>query len=600
MNRQKLISYEEQYNEQRKTRLRPLARLMGMTLRYWGKLIMASIALIIAAVLVLSIGEVIKQLVDGSLLSGTHTIVDIFIITFVFMAIIGISSSLRLYFVGWIGERVVANLRKRVYDHIIQQSPSFFELNHSGAILSRLTTDSGIIQTLIGTTSSVAIRHSLIFLAAISFMFYIDGYLALVTTVVAPTTILILYAVGRKVRQLSRKSQDRIADMSAYAEESLRGIKILQAYSHQDINKKQFDSHVETTFKTAVSRLKMRALMIALVMIGVFILVSTLLYVGMQEVKNDNITLGELSQFLFSALLAGGSIAALTESFGEILRATGAAERMFEILDSRIDITSPQNPIPIPQNSPAKAPLIAIKNVSFQYPLGKEQKAIDAISLNIIEGEKIAIVGPSGAGKSTLFQLLLRFYDPQQGQIMLWQHDIRNYDVDDVRKQFAFVSQDPIIFAASARDNITYAKPEATEQELVTATKNAALFDTIQEFPQQFDSYLGQGGILLSGGERQRIALARAFLKKPKILLLDEATSALDATSEKHIQKAVDKIAHQCTTLIIAHRLSTVIHAPRLIVLAKGRIIAEGKHQTLLDTCPLYARLTETQLQQNV
>ena len=576
-------------------RLRPLARLLSLTFQYWGKLAAASLALIIASGLVLATGPLIKEFVDGDLTKST-SFTTVMVVLFLFMTAIGVSSSLRLYFVGWIGERVVANLRKSVYDHIIKQSPSFFEMNHSGAILSRLTTDSGIIQTLVGTTSSVAIRHTLILTGSIMVMLYSNPYLAGITLLTAPTTVLLLYALGRRVRTLSRKSQDRIADISAYAEESVRGIRTLQAYRHQTIDKQQFDSHVETAFQTATSRLKMRAFMVALVMVGVFILVSSLIYIGTLEVKDGNLTLGELSQFLVMALLAGGSTAALAESFGEILRATGAAERTFEILDSTIDITSPENPRPL--KHPIQAAL-QCQNLSFSYPHGKGRKALDDITLSIANGEKIAIVGPSGAGKSTLFQLLMRFYDPQQGSITLGGHDIRSYNVDDLRSAYAFVSQDPIIFAASARENIAYARPNASEEDIAQAADEAAILDVIRSLPDQFDSYLGQGGILLSGGERQRIALARAFLSKPAILLLDEATSAVDSAREQKIQQAVDKLSSQCTTIIIAHRLATVISAQRIIVLDQGKIIAQGRHHELLKTCDLYARLAEIQLQKS-
>ncbi|MBC6444776.1 MAG: ATP-binding cassette domain-containing protein [Alphaproteobacteria bacterium GM202ARS2] len=575
--------------------LRPLARLLTMTFRYWGRLIAASLALIVASGLVLATGPLIKEFVDGDL-AKTTSFITVLVVIFLFMAAIGVSSSLRLYFVGWIGERVVANLRKSVYDHIIKQSPSFFELNHSGAILSRLTTDSGIIQTLVGTTSSVAIRHTLILVGSIFIMFYSNVYLASVALITAPTTVLLLYALGRRVRTLSRKSQDRIADMSAYAEESVRGIRTLQAYSHQSIDKQRFDSHVEVAFQTATSRLKMRAFMVALVMVGVFMLVSSLLYMGTLEVKHGNLTLGELVQFLVMALLAGGSTAALAESFGEILRATGAAERMFEILDSTIDITSPDNPRPL--THPIQAD-IQCQNLSFIYPHGKGKKALDDITLSIDNGEKLAIVGPSGAGKSTLFQLLMRFYDPQQGTITLNGNDIRSYNVNELRAAYAFVSQDPIIFAASARENIAYARPDASEADIEQAADDAAILDVILSLPERFDSYLGQGGILLSGGERQRIALARAFLSKPAILLLDEATSAVDSAREQQIQQAVDKLSAQCTTIIIAHRLATVMGADRILVLDQGKIIAQGRHQELLKTCDLYARLAEMQLQKS-
>ncbi|MBC6497560.1 MAG: ATP-binding cassette domain-containing protein [Alphaproteobacteria bacterium GM7ARS4] len=595
---------------------RPLGRLLAMTLRYWGRLIAASVALIVAASLVLGINFVIKHFVDGNLISETTSFAITLTWVFIFMAAIGVSSSLRLYFVGWIGERVVADLRSSVYRHIITQSPSFFELNHSGAILSRLTTDSGIIQTLIGSTASVAIRHVVILVGAALLLFFQNWRLASVTLTLAPITVLLLFSIGRKVRTLSRHSQDRIADMSAYAEESLRGIRTLQAYNRQNVDTQRFDDHVESTFSTATSRLRMRALMITMVMIGIFIVISAIIHVGHQEIIAQRLSLGELVGFLYLALLAGGSTAALTESFSEILRAAGAAERIFEIKDSHIDIRSPENPVPLstsPQDTteitegirysspppghdtPQQEYTIEFDGVSFTYPSGKGIAALSDVSFHIDHHETVAIVGPSGAGKSTLFQLLLRFYDPQTGCVRLCGKDIRTLDLKVLRQCYAFVSQDPIIFAASARENIAYARQDASIEEIRDAAKDAAILDVIDEFPQGFDSYLGQGGILLSGGERQRIALARAFLSKPMILLLDEATSALDSEREKRIQEAIYKIAGQCTSLIIAHRLSTVMHADRILVLDRGGLIAQGTHKELMQSCDLYARLAEIQ-----
>jgi len=563
---------------------------------YYFRIFLALIALIFTAGVMLSIGQGLKYVVDSGFATGSldqlgNTMKAFFVLTLMLAA----GTFLRFYLVSWLGERVTTDIRKKVYDHVIDLHPSYFETNLSGEIQSRLTTDTTILQTVIGSSVSIALRNIIMFTGGIIFMFITNAKLAGIVMLSVPLIILPMLAIGRRVRTLSRHSQDRIADVGTYVGETLQKIKTVHAYNHQEIDKQVFGDHAELAFQTALTRIKYRSALVTVVIVFVLGSIGAMFWVGGKDVLNGVVTGGELAAFVFYAVIVASSLGAISEVWGELQRAAGASDRLMDLLSTDSVLLEPARP---EQFDPKAGGTLDFNQVSFCYPSRLDHAAIDQVSVAIKAGESIAIVGPSGAGKSTLFDLMLRFYDPQQGAIKIDGKDIRTVSLRSLRNRIAIVPQQPSLFTGDVKENIRYGKPDASDQEVFAAAKAAYADEFIDALPDGYETYLGEGGIRLSGGQRQRIAIARAVLKDPDILLLDEATSALDAESEHMVQKALDHLMPGRTTLIIAHRLATVRHVDRILLFEKGQLVASGNHQTLLKTSPLYARLANLQFQE--
>jgi ATP-binding cassette subfamily B protein len=496
--------------------------------------------------------------------------------------------------VSWLGERVTADIRSAVYRHVVEQSPEFFETTRTGEVLSRLTTDTTLIQTVVGTSISLALRNTLLFAGGLVMLFVTSAKL---TSIILGLLVLVVVPIvlfGRRVRKLSRDSQDRIADASAMAGEILNAMPTVQAFTHEQIEARRFGTSVEGAFTTAMRRIRARAILTMLAIALVFGAIVFVLWLGAHAVLEGSMTGGDLGQFILYASIVSGAIGALSEVMGEAQRAAGATERLLELLAVRSDISNPSHPTALPARTAAGAAL-TLAQVQFSYPSRPETAALDHVSLDVKPGETVAVVGPSGAGKTTLFQLLLRFYDPQSGAIRLDGVDIRDLDLHVLRGAIGIVPQDTVIFSANALENIRYGRADATDAEVIAAAKLAAAHEFIERLPQGYESYLGERGVRLSGGQRQRIAIARALLKNPPLLLLDEATSALDAESERLVQRALEAAMVGRTTLIIAHRLATVQRADRIIVMEDGRIVETGTHASLVALGGIYANLAALQ-----
>lgn len=562
---------------------------------YRTQLVAAILALVLTSALTLSLGQGVKMLVDqGFVASSTQGLQQAVLAFMAIVVAISIGSYARFYLVSWLGERVVADIRRRLYSHLIKLQPSFFEDNLSGEIQSRITTDTTLLQTVIGSSFSFALRNALTFSGGIVLMFISNFKLSLIVLIAVPLIIFPLIFLGRKVRELAKTSQDKIADVGAWAGESLQHIKVVQAFNQEERVQQRFAIAAEGAFDVAILRIRQRALLIGMVMLLVMGSIAGMIYVGGSDVISGELGGGDLAAFIFYAIMVAGSLAAVTEVYGEVQRAAGAVERIRELLSEQSLIVDPdiaqQNEIK--QNS-EKA--IELNNVKFFYPSRPDKAALNDISLSIRRGESIAIVGPSGAGKSTLFDLLLRFRDVQQGQIKIQQTDIQHLPLDTLRKQFALVPQQPVLFSDSLMENLRYGRPDATDEEVCAAAKAAHADEFIAQLPEGYDSFLGEQGVKLSGGQRQRIAIARAILRDPDILLLDEATSALDAESERYVQDALDLLMQDRTTLVIAHRLATVKHVDRIVVMQHGEIVAVGSHKELMQSSPLYQKLARLQ-----
>lgn len=553
----------------------------------------ACIALIATAAMTLSLGQGLRLLVDQGF--GAHSAASLNRMLFLFTGIVSllaIGMSTRFYWVSWIGERVVADIRQAVFRHIIELQPSFFETNLSGEIQSRITTDTTLLQTVIGTSVSMALRNGLLFIGGLIWMLITNAKLTGIVLLSVPIVMIPLMIFGKRLRRLSRASQDEIAHVGGFVGEAIKQIKVLQAFNHQKRDSEQFAERVETAFQVGVRRITHRAWLTVLVIMLVFGTITAMLWVGGHDVIAHRISAGELTAFVFYAVIVAMAVAAIGEVYGSLQRAAGATERLLELLHADNAIQSPDHPTPLATPVQGHIDLHAIR---FYYTSRPNTPAIDGISLTIPAGRSLALVGSSGAGKSTVVDLLLRFYDVQEGSILWDGIDIRHLDLQQLRDHIALVPQQPILFSTTVIENIRYGRADASDKAIVAAAKAAHAHDFIEKLPQGYHSFVGESGVRLSGGQSQRIAIARAILKNPTLLLLDEATSALDAESEHHIQQALNHLLKGRTSIIIAHRLATVVHAHQIAVLDHGKLVATGSHQELLSRSPLYARWAQLQ-----
>lgn len=575
---------------------RVLLRLLGLLRPYKTRLALAGLALLMASGSVLLLGNGLRLVIDrGFLAADQQALAQSLGLMLAVVTVLALASALRYYQVTWIGERLAADLRQRVFDHLLTLEPSFFESasdgRAAGEIASRLTADTSVLQSLFGSSVSLALRNLFMLVGAVVLMLVTQPWLSAMVLIGIPATLLPIVWYGRRVRRLSRTSQDRVAELGRYAEEALSGIKTLQAFTHEAVDKTHYGQRVEQAFGSAVERTQQRAWLTGVAMLVVFTAVGLMLWQGGQAVLEGTMSAGELSAFIFYAVLAAGAIATLAEVAGDVQRAAGAAERLLELIDTQPAIQSPVNPQALP--SPLRGE-ITLEDVTFTYP-GRETPALNGFDLHIKPGERVAVVGPSGAGKSTLLALLLRFYDPSQGRITLDDRDVSTLDLAALRGAMGLVAQEPVLFSGSVAENLRYGDAEADIDRLRTAAQDASALDFIDALPQGFDTPLGPGGVQLSGGQRQRLAIARALLKDPAVLLLDEATSALDAESERLVQQALDRLMVGRTSIVIAHRLATVIAADRLLVLDGGKLVAAGTHAELITTSALYRHLAALQ-----
>jgi ATP-binding cassette subfamily B protein len=559
----------------------------------------ALLALVVTAGITLSIGQGIKMLVDQGFVTRSPHLLNQSIGLFMMLVLgLAVGTFARFYLVSWIGERVVADLRKKVFDHLINLHPGFYENNRSSEIQSRLTADTTLLQSVIGSSLSMFLRNALMVIGGIVLLFITNPKLTSIVVVALPLVVAPILIFGRRVRSLSRESQDRVADVGSYVSEALGQIKTVQAYNHQQQDKARFAKTAEDAFQTARKRILQRSWLITLVIVLVLGAVAVMLWVGGMDVIEGTISSGELAAFVFYALIVGSAFGTLSEVIGELQRAAGAAERISELLRAKSEITPPASDLlQLPERVSGRLELDA---VTFSYPSRPEHKAVDNLTLTIEPGETVALVGPSGAGKSTLFDLLLRFYDPQQGRILIEGMPVAQLDPMDLRRCFALVSQTPALFFGSVEDNIRYGNASATTEQVEAAARIAHAHEFILQMANGYQTHLGDGGLGLSGGQRQRLAIARALLVDAPILLLDEATSALDAQSEYLIQQALPGLMKGRTTLVIAHRLATVQNADRIAVIDQGRLVAVGTHQQLIASNPLYARLAALQFNARV
>ena len=560
---------------------------------YLTQITIASVALVFTAALTLGLVQYVRLIVDRGFVEGSTESLNTAILGFLIVAVLqAIGTFARFYWVSWLGERVTADIRKAVYKHIINLHPGYFEDNLSGEIQSRITTDTTLIQSVIGSSASIALRNLLMMIGGTLFLFITNPKLTSVVLLCIPLVIGPIMFFGRKVRRLSRDSQDEIANVGAYVGESIQQIKTVQAYNQQTHNDGVFSRYVETAFNVAKDRILMRSVLITVVMTLVFAALAVMIWVGGQDVINGRMSAGELTAFVAYAVIVATAVGAISQVISELQRAAGAMERLIELLEAESLIQAPAVPAKLVD---AFTGQLDFKSVSFAYPSRPDTLALDEVTLTVRPGESLALVGPSGAGKSTLLDLVLRFYDPLKGNLTLDGVDVRDLTPTELRSHIAIVSQQPALFTGSVIDNIRFGRPDASLDEVRAAAESAFASEFIELLPQGYDSFLGEAGVRLSGGQRQRLAIARAILNDPEILLLDEATSALDAESERKVQIALEKLMKGRTSLVIAHRLATVMNVDRIAVLENGRLIATGTHGSLLKDCELYANLAKLQ-----
>jgi ATP-binding cassette, subfamily B, bacterial len=570
---------------------------------YSGRIALAAFFLLAAAIATLAFPIALRSLIDGGLVSSINTTADKgmqivalrnhFFELFGVAAALGLFSAGRFYMVSWLGERVTADLRNAVYGHVLKQSPEFFETTQTGEVLSRLTGDTTLVQTVVGSSLSMGLRNLVMGIGAIGMLVYTNPYLMLQIAVGLAVVVVPSVVFGRRVRKLSRASQDRVADSSAIAAEVLNAIPIVQSYAAEGREAARFNESSTNAFNVAIRRSKARTVLVAFIIIATSAWLLWGLYQGTQAVMSGRISAGHLGQTVVYVIILASASAVLGETYGDLLRAAGATERLMELLETSSPIVSPLNPIPAPVIRAGSA--IKFEAVSFNYPSRPLQAALTDFSMSVAPGETVAIVGPSGAGKSTVFQLLLRFYDPQAGRIVLDGVATKDMSLSDLRQRIGIVPQDAVIFSTSALENIRYGKPEATDDETKAAAKAAFADEFITRLPEGYNTFLGERGVRLSGGQRQRIAIARAMLKNSPLLLLDEATSALDAESERMVQAALESAMKGRTTLVVAHRLATVQQADRILVLDHGKLVELGTHTELVARGGVYARLAALQ-----
>ena len=573
-------------------------RRLGRFLKPYRLFVLGAVlALTVAAGTVLTIGQGVRRLVDDGFAAGNIELLNESLVALLtIVVVLAAATYSRYFFVSWLGERVVADIRKSVFEHTLRLDPTFYETMRVGEVMSRLTADTTLIQTVVGTSASMALRNVLLVLGGLVMLAVTSPQLTVLVLLVVPVVLVPILFFGRRVRKLSRESQDRLADVGSYLDESIANIRTVQAFNHEDVDRSRFAGRVEDTFQTSVRRIRSRASLTAIVILLVFGAIGVILWMGGREVISGGISAGDLSAFIFYSIIVASSVGAISEVIGSLQHAAGAVERLFELLDMEPNIAAPAAPKSLPKGRLAQ---VALDNVTFHYPSRPEQPALHEFSLDMAPGETVALVGPSGAGKTTVFQLLLRFYDPASGQLTLNGIDLRELDPSDLRSHIGLVPQEPVVFSANAFENIRYGRPGASDAEVRAAAEAASASDFLDALPDGFDTFLGEKGVRLSGGQRQRIAIARAILRDPNVLLLDEATSALDAESERAVQTALAGLMHNRTTLVIAHRLATVMAADRIVVIDEGRIVAEGTHESLVTEGGLYARLAELQFDLN-
>ena len=582
-------SEEEREKSRRIGSLRALAPFIAP----YGVLALAAIAaLILTATVSLLLPLAVRRVVDGFETESVALLDQYFLAALAIAGLLALGTGLRYYLVTRLGERVVADIRKSVFARMIHMSPAFFERIMTGEVLSRITTDTTLLLSVIGSSASVALRNMLIFLGGLGLMLYSSPKLTGMVLLIVPVVIIPIVLLGRRLRQLSRQNQDWIAESSGKASEALLSAQAVQAFTNERATAAGFDSVTEASFDSAKARIRTRAIMTVIVIALVFAGVVGVLWIGARDVRAEMMSIGELIQFLIYAIMVAGAVGSLSEIWGELQRASGATERLVELLSDEDSVADPAQGVALPEGG---AGAITFEDVHFHYPTRPDAAAISGVTLTINPGETVALVGPSGAGKSTIFQLLLRFYDPISGQITLDGVPLRDMARETFRTVMAMVPQDPVIFAASARENIRFGRPDASDGEVEAAARAAAAHEFLAALPDGYDTYVGERGIMLSGGQKQRIAIARAILRDAPVLLLDEATSALDAESERAVQRAVAELSADRTTLIVAHRLATVKQADRIVVFDAGRIVAEGTHDTLVAQGGLYARLARLQ-----
>ena len=578
--------------------VKSLSGLLPFLQPYRGRIALAVVFLVLAAVSTLVFPVALKSLIDQGLVSSdpgarVMALREHFFALFAVGAALGLFSALRFYMVSWLGERVTADLRNAVYAHVVMQSPEFFEATQTGEVLSRLTTDTTLVQTVVGSSLSMGLRNAVLGIGAMTMLIVTNPYV--MTQVLGILVLVVLPSLyfGRRVRKLSRASQDRVADSSAIAAEVLNAIPVVQSYTQEAREAKRFDVSTENAFVTAVKRTRMRAALVGFIITATFGALLWGLYQGTQAVVRGDISAGHLGQTVVYVIILVSSVAVLSEVYGDLLRAAGATERLMELLSLRSPIASPARPTALAATSGGSS--VALRDVTFRYPSRPQHATLSHFNLNVMPGETVALVGPSGAGKSTVFQLLLRFYDVASGSVLVDGVPVKDVSLDALRGRIGIVPQDSVIFSADAMENIRYGKPQASDGEVIAAAQAAFAHDFISALPEGYKTFLGERGVRLSGGQRQRISIARAMLKNPPLLLLDEATSALDAESERMVQAALESAMKDRTTLVIAHRLSTVQRADRIVVLEAGEIVETGTHAQLVNSGGLYSRLAALQ-----